>query len=73
MHQPFDMDPEVASTIITIIGSFLVAWLTSTYKAKRRKPATNTSCPKRSRRSRSAPAGCMMSSSKSRTGSTPNT
>lgn len=26
---PFDMDPEVAAAIITIIGSFLVAWLTS--------------------------------------------
>lgn len=37
MHQPFDMDPEVASTIITIIGSFLVAWFTSHAQSQAQK------------------------------------
>lgn len=37
MHQPFDMDPEVASTIITIIGSFLVAWLASHLQSQAQK------------------------------------
>ncbi|MFC2373298.1 MAG: hypothetical protein ACFNOM_03040 [Parascardovia denticolens] len=40
MHQPFDMDPEVASTIITIIGSFLVAWLTSHAQSQAQQAST---------------------------------
>lgn len=37
MHQLFDMDPEVAAVIITIIGSFLVAWLTSLAQSRAQK------------------------------------
>lgn len=40
MHQPFDMDPEVASTIITIIGSFLVAWITSHAQSQAQQAST---------------------------------
>ncbi|MFC2626601.1 MAG: hypothetical protein ACFNZJ_05680 [Parascardovia denticolens] len=40
MHQPFDLDPEVASTIITLIGSFLVAWLTSHVQSQAQQAST---------------------------------
>ena len=36
MHQPFDMDPEVASTIITII----VAWITSHAQSQAQQAST---------------------------------
>lgn len=40
MHQPFDLDPEVASTIITLIGSFLVAWFTSHVQSQAQQAST---------------------------------
>ena len=38
--KPFDMDPQVASVIITIIGSFLVAWLTSRAQNRAQQAST---------------------------------
>lgn len=40
MHQPLDVDPEVASAIITSIISFLIAWLTSRAQSQAQKAST---------------------------------